>query len=505
MIPLLRNSAIACAALALTVGCLSAGPAQAEDFKVAWADEFNGSGAPGSEWLVDLGTGYPGGPQNGFGTDEIETVTGRYENVHQAGGKLVITPLRDQSGAWTSGRIETKKVFKPAAGSVMRIESGLALPDVHGAAAKGYWPAFWAMGETQRANRWLWPANGEFDFMESVNGVNRNWSTLHCGYPAQWGGPCGEPSGISNGGIAPASGDIWGSQHVYSFQWDRTLGTGKDQLRWYVDGSLRHTVKQTDPAVRDVWKTMTEHNGYFILLNVAMGGQFPAALGGGPDAGTVPGKPMLVDYVRVAFRGSSAGPGPTTAPVSPIAEPTKTPTATPTRTPTATPKPTPTVTPTKTSTATPTKTPTSSPPPTSPNPKQTRVLQAEAYSAQQGTSRADTGGTSAVTSISTGDWLRYDAVDFGTEAKRSLVARVASGLAPGSALVEVHLDSLTSPAVGSFGSGSTGGWQSWTTVPANIAPTTGVHTVFLTFTSGDPGPLLNLDKFTFGVTPDVVL
>ncbi len=46
---------------------------------------------------------------------------------------------------------------------------------------------------------------------------------------------------------------------------------------------------------------MTGHEGYFLLLNVAMGGAFPngAAGSASPTAATVSGKPMLVDYVAV--------------------------------------------------------------------------------------------------------------------------------------------------------------------------------------------------------------
>lgn len=286
-----------------------------------FTDEFNASGRVGSQWIYDTGTGYPGGPQNGFGTDEIEVMTDRLENIRQEAGYLRITPIRSASG-WTSGRVETARVFKPAPNQVMRIEAKLAYPDVHGAAAKGYWPAFWAMGETQRANRWLWPANGELDMAESVNGINRNWSTLHCGYAAQWGGPCNEPNGISNAGKSPAAGDLWGQQHRYAVEWDRTRGQGNDQLRWYLDGNRVHTVNQADATVSSVWRTMTEHNGYFVILNLAIGGQFPANQGGGPDAGTVSGKPMLVDWVHVDMRGASSTPSPTTAP--PTATPTST-------------------------------------------------------------------------------------------------------------------------------------------------------------------------------------
>lgn len=499
-----RRSAIVLAALGLMLAGLRVLPAEANDFAPAWADEFSGTGLPGSDWLVDEGTGYAGGPQNGFGTDEIETMTKRLENVHVAGGQLVITPLRNASGAWTSGRIETKRVFKPAAGSIMRVESSVALPDVHGTAAKGYWPAFWAMGESQRANRWLWPANGEFDFMESVNGINKNWSTLHCGYAASWGGPCGEPSGISNGGVAPLSGDIWGAHHLYSFEWDRSFGPGKDELRWSLDGRVVHTVRQSDPAVKDVWTTMTEHDGYFLIFNVAMGGQFPAAFGGGPDAATEPGHPMLVDYVRVAFKGSDADGGSTSAP--PTVQPASGSPTPSSSTPSA-------CGPTNSAPAS--SAPASSAPASSAVPpaapittQQTRVIEAEAYTAHLGTATqtsSDTGGSQNVTKIGSGDWLRYDAVDFGTQAKRSLVARVASGAVAGSVLVEVRLDSLTGPVIGSFGAANTGGWQSWKSVPANITATTGVHKAFLTFHSDNDGDLLNLNKFTFGVTPEVVL
>jgi hypothetical protein len=37
----------------------------------------------------------------------------------------------------------------------------------------------------------------------------------------------------------------------------------------------------------------------FVILNVAIGGAFPNAFGGGPVEATQPGVPMLVDYVAV--------------------------------------------------------------------------------------------------------------------------------------------------------------------------------------------------------------
>ena len=63
--------------------------------------------------------------------------------------------------------------------------------------------------------------------------------------------------------------------------------------------------------------------------------------------------------------------------------------------------------------------------------------------------------------------------------------------------MNVRLDSLTGPSIGSFAIANTGGWQIWQTVPANIAGTTGTHTVYLTFDSGQPADFVNVNWFTF--------
>lgn len=42
----------------------------------------------------------------------------------------------------------------------------------------------------------------------------------------------------------------------------------------------------------------------------------------------------------------------------------------------------------------------------------------------------------------------------------------------------------------------TGGWQHWRTVPANMSPTTGVHQLYLTFTSHQAADFVNLNRLT---------
>ena len=255
--------------------CVVANPAAAADagWNVIFRDDFSGTGLPDTNnWQFTLGSSYPGGPAQ-FGTGEVETNTNDPANVHEASGNLYITPIRDSAGNWTSARIETNRAdFKAPAGGQMRVDARIAMPDVTGAAALGYWPAFWMLGSPYRADPWSWPGIGEFDIMENVQGIDENWATLHCG---TWGGPCNEPTGISNGGVACPNTACQGNFHTYSFVWDRTGAV--EQLRWYTDDQLTHTVSQSQvPA--DTWTQMTSHAGYFMILNVAVGGAFPDAL-----------------------------------------------------------------------------------------------------------------------------------------------------------------------------------------------------------------------------------
>ncbi|MFF3000832.1 glycoside hydrolase family 16 protein [Streptomyces sp. NPDC057950] len=439
-------SLVAAAAAAATLPANASAPTPPSGWSQVFVDDFNGAAGTGvntSNWQYDTGTSYPGGAAN-WGTGEVETMTSSTSNVALDGnGNLLITPRRDAAGNWTSGRIETTRTdFQPPAGGKLRVESRLQMPNVTGAAAKGYWPAFWALGAPYRGNYQNWPSVGELDIMENVQGLNTEWATMHCG--TNPGGPCNETSGI--GGNTPCAGTTCQAGfHTYAMEWDRS--TSPEEIRFYLDGVNFHTVKanQVDAAT---WANATNH-GYFVILNVAMGGGFPGAFGGGPDGGTVPGHPLVVDYVQVLQAGGSG----------------------------------------------------TTPPPTG-NRDAYSAIQAESYDSQSGTiaeTTTDTGGGQDIGSVANGDWALYKGVNFGSSAARQFYARVASGAASGvSGLVEVRLDSRTSTPVGSFAVGDTGGWQSWRTVPANITGVTGTHDVYLTFTSGQPADFVNVNWFDFG-------
>ena len=300
------------AATAVTAAARAASPpgrpatlAQAATgWTLVWRDEFDGPQATGVDpgrWIVDTGTGYgcQGCPEQ-WGTGEVEVMSSSIANVYQDGdGHLAIRPVRDPGGGWTSGRIETLRTdFQAPTGGALAVEASIQQPNVSGPGAAGYWPAFWMLGAPYRGNYLNWPAIGEIDIMEDINGLSAVFATFHCGTSP--GGPCHETTGIGSG-----QKECQGCQtgfHRYRMELDRSISP--QQIRWYLDGVQIFAVA-SDQVDAQTWNNATDH-GFFIILDVAMGGGFPAAFGGGPTAQTLSGYPMLVDYVRVYERPLSS-------------------------------------------------------------------------------------------------------------------------------------------------------------------------------------------------------
>ncbi|WP_438862116.1 carbohydrate-binding protein [Paractinoplanes aksuensis] len=452
-IRVLLASAAAMLALSATavfaVNANASVPTPPSGMSLVFSDDFTGSAGTGlnrSNWLYDIGHGYPGGASN-WGTGEIEYMTDSTNNVYQDGrGNLVIKPLRDSAGNWTSGRVETQRTdFAAPTGGKVRIEARIQQPNVSGAAAAGYWPAFWALGAAARpVGATNWPSIGEWDILENINGRDSVFAALHCG--TNPGGPCNETTGLTSGERA-CSGCKTGF-HTYAVEYDRS--TSPEQMRWYLDGNNYFTL--TSNAVdATTWNNAT-HHGMFVILNVAIGGGFPAAFGGGPTSATQPGVPMLVDYVAV---WQSSG-GSTTPP------------------------------------------PTTTPPPSGTRDAFSRI-EAESFNSSAGvTVETCSEGGQDVGYIANGDWLQFNNVNFGTGGVRDFVGRVASGAGNAvSGLVEVRLDSRSNAPIGSFALAGTGGWQTWQSIPANVANVTGTHTVYLTFTSGQPADFVNVNWIQF--------
>ena len=287
-----RRFATLVAALLVVVTALilhraSAGPR----WQQVWADDFNGAkgSLPSSQrWILDAGTSYPGGaPQ--WGTGETQTYTADPANVQLDGsGHLVITATRDPAGGWRSARLEsTRTDFQPAPGEQLQVAARIKLP----AGGRGYWSAFWMLGEDFRGNYTNWPGAGEIDVMEHIGRQPAStYGTLHCGTSP--GGPCGETNGLGGGYTRPDGSSLAQEFHTFSIEWDRSGAV--DEIRWYLDGRRFFTVR-ADEVDAATWKRGTQH-GFFLLLNLAIGGGWP----GPPDETTRPGAAMVVDRVWVS-------------------------------------------------------------------------------------------------------------------------------------------------------------------------------------------------------------
>jgi beta-glucanase (GH16 family) len=290
------------AALFVTNNARAAVPGAPAGFTLTWSDDFNGAANTGidqSLWKYDTG------PGSTFGTGEIETMTNSTSNVYYDGqGHLVLQANHsgsDPRGGWTSGRVETQAAtFGAAPGGVVRMESILQQPNVNTSNGAGYWPAFWMLGAPLRSGV-SWPGSGEVDIMEDINGRSSVFGTLHCGVSP--GGPCNESTGIGSGERA-CSGCQTG-YHDYAVEIDRS--TSPEQIRFYLDDSNFFTVQATQVDAT-TWANAVDHP-FFIIYDVAMGGGFPDAFGGGPNAATVSGGKLVIDSVAVYNKGPGSGGG----------------------------------------------------------------------------------------------------------------------------------------------------------------------------------------------------
>ncbi len=298
--PAISNAAAPAAAPAAVVAP-AAVPGPPAGFTTTWSDDFNGAANTG----IDGNWKYDTGPGSSFGTGEIETMTSSTSNVFQDGsGHLVLKALHSGSNptsGWTSGRVETNAAtFGAPAGGVVRMQASIQQPNLNTSNGAGYWPAFWMLGSTLRSGT-PWPTSGEVDILEDINSRSSVFGTLHCGVNP--GGPCNESTGIGSGERA-CSGCQTG-YHTYAVEIDRS--TSPEQIRWYLDGSNYFTVRanQVDATT---WANAVDHP-FFIILDLAMGGGFPNAFGGGPFASTVSGGAMNIDYVAVYNKAAGGGGG----------------------------------------------------------------------------------------------------------------------------------------------------------------------------------------------------
>jgi beta-glucanase (GH16 family) len=257
----------------------------AQEWELAWSDEFNGNGKPDEAfWSFEKGF-----------VRNAELQWYQEDNAYCRDGLLVIESRNElfpnptyieNSENWktsrknveyTSSSIKTegKKEFLYG-----RFEIKARIP-----VAGGSWPAIWTLGK-----KMPWPSNGEIDIMEyyRIQGVphilaNVAWGTDRPNN-AQW-----DSRKIPFTYFTDKNPE-WASQfHIWRMDWDETA------IRLYLDDELLNETLLSETINGKTGKGSNPFKQpHYLLLNLAIGGQN----GGDPDQSAFPLK-YEIDYVRV--------------------------------------------------------------------------------------------------------------------------------------------------------------------------------------------------------------
>lgn len=279
----LRFIAAALVALAPLPALLAAVPEG--PYVTVWEDNFNGPELDRSVWNVEVNG-------SGCGNHELEFYVDSAANLSVRDGALVLKARRTPHAgthAFTSARLNThgKKAFTYGI-----VEASIKLPKT----ADGLWPAFWMMGDL--IGEIGWPACGEIDILEMghADGIAARTQdrlfngALHFGESNadhhQVVGPSTNPYSLQDGRF-----------HTFRAVWT------PERIEMFVD-SIPEPYLSVDIRPSDDLKAPGRyfHQPHFILLNLAVGGDFPglhdpAQVSALPEEGSE--AEMIVDYVRV--------------------------------------------------------------------------------------------------------------------------------------------------------------------------------------------------------------
>lgn len=244
----------------------------ANNWTLAWSDEFSGSTLDTSKWSTT--DSYGRDQCFGGGNNEQQCYTSSGQNISVEDGKLVLTARPatglSQGRTYTSGRVQSNGKGDFTYG---KFEASIKLPT-----GQGSWPAFWMLPSRDNVD---WPSRGEIDIMEAVNLGGNGGSTIHG--TAHWGDPHTYLGGSAN------LSDI-DDFHTYTVEWY------PDEIRWFLNGNQYYRLTQdqwfSSDAPNDVNAPFDQD--FHMILNFAVGGNWPQA-----SDGTNFPRQMEVDYVRV--------------------------------------------------------------------------------------------------------------------------------------------------------------------------------------------------------------
>ena len=229
-----------------------------------WEDNFNANGNPDpSKWVLETGG-------SGWGNNELQNYTAS-GNASVTGGNLVITAKKESSNGrnYSSARLITKGKAEWTYG---RFEIRAKLPK-----GRGTWPAIWMLHATPSYGSW--PASGEIDIMEHVGyEPNKVHFSVHT---SAYNHSIGTQK--SSNKIVPTATDEF---HKYRLDWTPF------SVKGFID-DVQYFEFKNENAGFTKWPFNIK---YFMILNVAVGGNWGGAQG--VDDSVFPAS-LEIDYVKV--------------------------------------------------------------------------------------------------------------------------------------------------------------------------------------------------------------
>ncbi|MCS0633161.1 glycoside hydrolase family 16 protein [Telluria mixta] len=267
--------------------------------QLLWSEEFNGPSLDASRWTATDGNGCQIN-LCGYGNQELEYYSPNNVSIadvpFEPGTRALAIRAQNQtvgSNVFTSGKIDTHNKVQVQYGM---IEIRMSTPNI----ATGLWPAAWMLGTSPQT----WPRNGEIDIMEM-------------GHKASVRAAAGSPSANnfvgSNvitwqqaacvpGNESCAASTAWQTKNWYVPTTSLANRFVTYRLYW-TESEMRFTT--VDNGVeRNMYDAPLPVNStalqapFYLLLNLAVGGNFTDAATPGQVTAPLPGT-MYVDYVRV--------------------------------------------------------------------------------------------------------------------------------------------------------------------------------------------------------------
>lgn len=250
------------------------GPMPGHSAKLLWSDEFDEAALDTSKWSFDTSRN-----KLGWYNGELQYyAANRPENMRIENGRLIIELRKDPQAIrklpdwgkqqYSSAKIMTKDKVAFREGF---FEISAKLP-----CARGTWPAIWMMPQGDAP----WPDGGEIDILEQVGSQpNVAHATLHTAL-------FNHVKHTGRGAETPVP-TACSAFHRYQLAWT------PDTITMGVDDHAYMQVRNDQPGGHGAWPFDTP---FYLILNLAMGGDWAAAKG--IDDAALPQR-MEVDYVRV--------------------------------------------------------------------------------------------------------------------------------------------------------------------------------------------------------------